>query len=68
MFGAQAASQAGLDFFGADRSLFATDCPFDREGGRMLIRNTLCVMENLRCTDEDREKMFRTNTEKLLGL
>ncbi len=68
MFGAQAASQAGLDFFGADRSLFATDCPFDREGGRMLIRDTLTVMENLRCTDEDREKIFRTNTEKLLGL
>ena len=68
MFGAQAASQAGLDFFGAGNSLFATDCPYDREGGRMLIRDTLAVMENLRCTDAEREMMFEGNIRKLLGI
>jgi hypothetical protein len=30
--------RCGLDFFGADRVLFATDCPFDPEGGPMFIR------------------------------
>ena len=30
MFGAQAASQAGFDFFGADHSVFATDAPYDQ--------------------------------------
>ena len=68
MFGALAASQAGLDFFGAGNSVFATDCPYDREGGRMLIRDTLEVMENLRCTGEDRQNMFEGNVKRLLDL
>ena len=68
MFGALAASQAGLDFFGAGNSVFATDCPYDREGGRMLIRDTLEVMENLRCTGEDRQNMFEGNIKRLLDL
>jgi hypothetical protein len=33
--GARSAIRCGLDFFGTDRELFATDCPFDPEGGPM---------------------------------
>ena len=33
--GAGSAIRCGLIFFGADRVLFATDCPFDPEGGPM---------------------------------
>ena len=68
MFGARAASQAGLDFFGPDRSLFASDCPFDHEGGRIFIRDTIAVVDSLRCADADREKIYRGNAERLLGL
>jgi len=68
MFGAQAASQAGLDFFGADHSFFATDCPYDLAGGEDLIRSTIAVIEALRCADGDRQMIYEENTRKLLGI
>lgn len=68
MFGAGPASQAGLDFFGADKSLFASDCPFDLEGGAKLIGDTIAVVDSLQCTDADRELIYRGNARKLLGL
>ena len=68
MFGAQAASQAGLDFFGAGNSFFATDCPFDLAGGEDLIRSTIEVIEALRCEDADRQAIYEDNTRKLLGI
>jgi uncharacterized protein len=68
MFGAQAASQAGLDFFGADHSFFATDCPYDLVGGRDLIGSTIEVIENLRCGEGDRQTIYEDNTRKLLGI
>ena len=68
MFGAGPASQAGLEFFGAGKSLFASDCPFDLEGGAKLIRDTISVVDSLNCTDADREMIYRSNAEALLGL
>ena len=68
MFGAQAASQAGLDFFGADHSFFATDCPYDLVGGENLIRSTIGVIEALRCADGDRRMIYEDNTRALLGI
>jgi aminocarboxymuconate-semialdehyde decarboxylase len=68
MFGARAASQAGLEFFGAGHSVFATDCPYDREGGRLFIRDTIQVLNSLRCTAAEREQIYRGNAEALLGL
>ena len=68
MFGAQAASQSGLDFFGADHSFFATDCPYDLSGGEDLIRSTIEVIENLRCADEDRQMIYENNTRALLSI
>lgn len=68
MFGAQAQSQAGLDFFGADHSFFATDCPYDLVGGENLIHSTIEVIENLRCEDADRQAIYEDNTRKLLGI
>lgn len=68
MFGAKAASQCGLDFFGADHSVFATDCPYDREGGAMLIKLTIEVVNGLRCSDSDREKIFGGNAKRMLAL
>ena len=68
MFGAQGASQCGLDFFGAGHSLFATDCPYDEEGGARLIRDTIAVLDALRCTDAERAAMFEGNAKQMLGL
>lgn len=68
MFGAQAASQAGLDFFGAGHSFFATDCPYDLAGGADLIRSTIEVIESLRCSDQDRDRIYEGNTRRLLGI
>jgi len=68
MFGAKAASQAGLDFFGADHSFFATDCPYDLVGGADLIRSTIEVIDGLCCSDADRALIYESNTRKLLGL
>lgn len=67
MFGAGPASQAGMEFFGVDHSMFASDCPFDREGGRIFMRDTIDVIDNLRCTDADRTAIYETNVKKLLG-
>ena len=68
MFGAKEASQCGLDFFGAGQSLFASDCPFDSEGGRIFIRDTLAVVDGLRCTEAERADMYLNNAHKLLRL
>ena len=33
VFGSRAATICGLDFYGPDRVVFASDCPFDPRGG-----------------------------------
>lgn len=68
MFGAEAASDAGLKFFGVDKSLFATDCPFDREGGAMLIGDTIKVVDGLDIDAGARERIYAGNARALLGI
>ena len=46
-FGSLAATRCGLDFFGADHVLFASDCPYEPEPG-IYIRETLQVMRDPR--------------------
>jgi aminocarboxymuconate-semialdehyde decarboxylase len=58
----------GLEFYGPDRVLFASDCPFDPEGGVGFIRDTIAVMESLDLSDEDRDRICFGNAEKLLGI
>jgi aminocarboxymuconate-semialdehyde decarboxylase len=48
--------------------LFATDCPFDPEGGRGYIRSITAIMEQLPVSAEDREKICHRNAERLFGL
>jgi aminocarboxymuconate-semialdehyde decarboxylase len=66
--GSASALRCGLDFFGADRILFASDCPFDPEGGPMFIREGIRSIDDLRLSDEDQGKIYRRNALKLLRL
>ncbi|HUC49596.1 MAG TPA: amidohydrolase family protein [Xanthobacteraceae bacterium] len=66
--GARAATRCGLDFYGADRVLFASDCPFDKEKGPGYIRDTLQVLNSLDLPKADQDKIFWRNAVELFGL
>jgi predicted TIM-barrel fold metal-dependent hydrolase len=66
--GVRAPMICGIDFFGADHVLFASDCPFDKEKGPGYIRSTIAVLESLDLTPEDREKISYKNAQALFGV
>jgi predicted TIM-barrel fold metal-dependent hydrolase len=68
LFGALSGTKCGLDFFGVDQSVFASDCPFDPEGGPMFIRDTIAVLDQLGLEQADREKIYSGNLRKLMRL
>lgn len=68
LFGAEAATVCGLDFYGADRVLFASDAPFDPERGPMYIRETIRVLDRLQITEEERAAIYSGNAIKLFKL
>ena len=62
------ATRCGHAFFGTPNCLFATDAPFDCEGGRILIRETIRAVEALPIPAAEREKIFAGNARDLLKL
>jgi aminocarboxymuconate-semialdehyde decarboxylase len=66
--GSTAAAACGLEFFGPDHSLFATDAPFDPEGGGLLIRETINAVDKLDIDAETRAKIYSGNLERLIKL
>ena len=68
VFGAYEATVCGLDFFGVDRVLFASDAPFDPEKGPMYIRETIKILDRLPISIEDRERIYWRNAAALLKL
>jgi aminocarboxymuconate-semialdehyde decarboxylase len=66
--GARAATRCGHDFFGTQFSLFATDAPFDAEGGRSLMRGTIDAIGALDISTAERERIFSGNARALLKL
>ena len=68
MFGSRPATVCGLEFFGEDRVLFASDSPFDPEGGRGYIRDTIKVLKSIDMPASVREKINFRNAEALFGL
>jgi predicted TIM-barrel fold metal-dependent hydrolase len=68
VFGSRPATVCGLDFYGADRVLFASDCPFDPERGPGYIRDTIAIIEGLQLSPGDRDKICFGNAERLLGI
>jgi uncharacterized protein len=67
-FGSRAAMECGLDFFGVDHVLFASDSPFDPEKGPGYIRETIRCIDELPISAEDRQKIYEGNARKLLRL
>lgn len=67
-FGSRMAILSAIDFFGADRVLFASDAPFDPEGGPMYIRETIKILDALQISEADRGKIYHDNAVKLLRL
>jgi aminocarboxymuconate-semialdehyde decarboxylase len=68
LFGAEPATVCGLEFFGADHVLFASDAPFDPEQGPMYIRETIAIVDRLPITDDERERIYSGNAIRLLKL
>ena len=66
--GARAATVCGLDFFGANHVLFASDCPFDKEKGPGYIRSTIAVIESLGLAPADKESICHGNAERMFAL
>ena len=66
--GALPATECGLAFFGADRVLFATDMPFDPEKGPGFIRETVRVIDNMRASLVDKQKIYEGNARRMLKL
>lgn len=67
-FGSRKAVEHAIDFFGEDHVLFASDAPFDPEGGPMYIRETLRILDSLDVSEETRRKLYHGNAISLLGL
>jgi predicted TIM-barrel fold metal-dependent hydrolase len=67
VFGSRAATLCGLEFYGVDNVVFASDCPFDPEGGTQYIRETIKIIDGLDISKADRDKIYFRNIEKLTG-
>ena len=66
--GSAPAIRCGLEFFGPDRVLFGTDCPFDPEGGPAFIRESIRAIDSLRLAPAVRNKVYHGNAVKMLRL
>lgn len=65
-FGSRKAIEHAVDFFGEDRVLFASDAPFDPEGGPMYIRETIRIIDSF--DPALKQKIYQDNISNLLGL
>jgi predicted TIM-barrel fold metal-dependent hydrolase len=66
--GSTSATRCGLDYFGASKVLFASDFPFDAEGGSYLVRETLRALDELQLDAATRERIDRGNIRALLRI
>ena len=67
-FTAVPATKAGLEFYPLEKIIFASDCPFDPEGGTMYPRETLRILDSLNIPKADREKIDYKNLEAVTGV
>ena len=65
--GSAPATRCGLDYFGSDKVLFASDFPFDAEGGPYLVRETIRALDELRLSAETRARIDHGNALAIIG-
>jgi aminocarboxymuconate-semialdehyde decarboxylase len=64
--GATGATRCGLDYFGAEKVLFASDFPFDAEGGSYLVRETIRALDELGLDAPTRQRIDAGNLLAML--
>ena len=67
VFGSRAATECGLASSAPDQVVFASDAPFDPEGGPLYIRETIAVIDSLDLSDDQRARIYKGNLETLIG-
>jgi predicted TIM-barrel fold metal-dependent hydrolase len=65
--GAVGATRCGLEYFGADKVVFASDFPFDAEGGSYLVRETIRALDALELPDAVRRRIDAGNISALIA-
>jgi predicted TIM-barrel fold metal-dependent hydrolase len=66
--GSLPATVCGHAFWGTERSLFASDAPFDSLGGKQLIQGTIDAVNGLDIGDAEKDSIFEKNARKLMRL
>lgn len=67
LFGAGPATRCGLEFFGVDQVVYASDMPFEPAPG-LYARETIKCIEDLGLTQAQKEQIYHGNAERLLNL
>ena len=67
LFGAFAGMKCGLEFFGVDKVVFASDMPFEPSPG-LYARETIKGIEAMGLSADEKDKIYRRNAERLLKL
>jgi predicted TIM-barrel fold metal-dependent hydrolase len=67
LFGALAGTRCGVEFFGVDHVVFASDVPFEPQPG-LYIRETIRCIESLGLTPDQRDRIYRRNALALLKM
>jgi aminocarboxymuconate-semialdehyde decarboxylase len=67
-FGSRKAIEHAIEFFGVENVVFASDAPFDPEGGPMYIRDTMNILDSMDISDNVRQQIYQDNICRLTGL
>ena len=66
--GGQAGTACGIEFFGVDHVLYASDAPFGPAGGAGYIRSTMKVIAALDLSAPEKEKICFRNARSFFGV
>jgi aminocarboxymuconate-semialdehyde decarboxylase len=64
--GSASALRCGLDFFGTEHVVFASDCPFDPEGGEMYIREGINSVFAVGLSPQEIHQVCCSNANELM--
>lgn len=67
LYGAAHAVKCCVEFWGADRVVFASDSPFDPGNDPSYVRDTITNIEGLELSDAERRRIFSGNILELVG-